>query len=75
MFIHHISIAIKKLKLRTVNSVNDINDSPKPKNNIKVLHYVEPKPWDKNNKNHKIRIKNIKFYRIWEELYKNIEIK
>ena len=47
--------------------MDEINADTKNNNNIKVFHYINPKPWKK--------IENNKFYTIWSQIYESIEIK
>ena len=68
MFVNDIPRAIKKLNFTTINSMDEINDDTKNNNNIKVFHYINPKPWKK-------KIEHNKFYTIWYKIYESIEIK
>jgi|TARA_B100001094_G_scaffold332195_1_gene403254 alpha-N-acetylglucosamine transferase len=67
MFVDHIPRAIKELNFTTINSMDEINADTKNNNNIKVFHYINPKPWKK--------IEHNKFYTIWSQIYESIEIK
>ena len=69
MFVADIPHAIKELNFTTINSMDEINADTKNNNNIKVFHYIEPKPWKR-----KIKIKHNKFYTIWYKIYESIEI-
>ena len=68
MFVSDISSAIQNLNFTTINNMNEINEELKNNNNIKVFHYIFPKPWNK-------KIKNNKYYTIWYNIYESIEIK
>jgi len=67
MFVSDIPRAIKDLNFTTINNMNEINDESKINNNIKVFHYISPKPW-------KGKIHN-KYYTLWHDIYESIEIK
>ena len=69
MFVSFISSAVKDFNFTTINSIEEINDKKKETNNIKVLHYIDPKPWFKSPR------KQDKFYDIWHKIYDSIEIK
>ena len=68
MFVCHIPQAIQKLNFTTIHNMSEINAEPKQINNIKVFHYIHPKPWKKVN------ILN-KYIALWHEIYDSIEVR
>lgn len=68
MFVCHIPQAIQKLNFTTIHNLSEINAEPKQINNIKVFHYIHPKPWKKVN------ILN-KYNALWHEIYESIEVR
>ena len=68
MFVHDIPRAIKELNFTAINNIDEINEELKNNSNIKIFHYIKPKPWDN-------KVNNNKYYSIWYNIYESIKIK
>lgn len=68
MFINDIPRAIKELNFTVINNIDEINEELKNNSNIKIFHYINPKPWDN-------KVNNNKYYSIWYNIYESIKIK
>ena len=81
-FVSSIPWIINEFKFTTINSIDEINEKPKNKNNIKIFHYIEPKPWVENIENTNYtrfgykeeNLKNNKYFNIWYDIYESIKI-
>lgn len=67
MFVCHIPIALKELNFEAINNIDEINDKPKNLNNIKIFHYIYPKPWN-------LCLENNPYYKLWYEIYRHLDI-
>ena len=72
MFVTDIIDAKNYLSFTLIENIKEINNYPKSKNNIKVVHYANHKPWDEPIGPYDDMYY---YYKLWYDIYNTIQIK